>query len=133
MDTKRPLQYRPMANRPLQIALWIQTALSSTVLWQTALLIQTVLSSTVLRQTALSRSPSLYFKLSSAVPNRPLLWPLHLKSALCGIPRGALRLAPFLALITTILYGEDGLSFLGERWSYHLGKHTTRRLRTSTC
>ena len=32
-----------------------------------------------------------------------------------------------------ILYREDGLSFLGERWSYHLGKHTTRELRTSTC
>ena len=25
-----------------------------------------------------------------------------------------------------ILYRKDGLSFLGERWSYHLGKHTTR-------
>ena len=24
-----------------------------------------------------------------------------------------------------ILYTEDGLSFHGERWSYHLGKHTT--------
>ena len=23
-----------------------------------------------------------------------------------------------------ILYREDRLSFLGERWSYHLGKHT---------
>ena len=32
---------------------------------------------------------------------------------------------------TAILYGEDGLSFLGERWSYHLGKHTTGGLRTS--
>ena len=30
-----------------------------------------------------------------------------------------------------ILYREDGLSFLGERWSYHLGKHTTGGLRTS--
>ena len=29
-----------------------------------------------------------------------------------------------------ILYSEEGLSFLGERWSYHLGKHTTGRLLT---
>ena len=31
-----------------------------------------------------------------------------------------------------ILYREDGLTFLGERWSYHLSKHTTGRLLTST-
>ena len=29
------------------------------------------------------------------------------------------------------LSGEDELSFLGERWSYHLGKHTTGELSTS--
>ena len=27
-----------------------------------------------------------------------------------------------------ILYREDGLSFLGERWSYHLGNHTNRQV-----
>ena len=44
----------------------------------------------------------------------------------------ALNLHIHELISTAILYGEDGLSFLGERWSYHLGKHTTRGLRTST-